>query len=62
MREYREAATSIPSPEVLTNLAIALHATGQKDQAEELLKKALRYKPSYRKAAQALDYVQENRN
>jgi O-antigen ligase len=61
-REYSEAATSIPSPEVITNLAIALHATGRKAQAEELLKQALRYNPDYRKAASALRYVQKNRN
>jgi len=61
-REYSEAAISIPSPEVLTNLAMALHATGQKDQAEELLKRALRYNPDYQKAARALDYVQRSRD
>jgi len=61
-REYSEAANSIPSPEVLTNLAMALHATGEKDHAEELLKKALRYNPDYQKAARALDYVRRNRD
>jgi tetratricopeptide (TPR) repeat protein len=55
---YSLAASRIPSAEVLTNLAAAQIATGKKKEAEELVRRALRYDPQYTKAQQALQYLE----
>ncbi len=55
---YSLAAGRIPSAEVLTNLAAAQIAANKKAEAEELLRRALRYDPQYNKAQQALQYLE----
>jgi O-antigen ligase len=57
MREYEAAATRVPCPEVLTNLAAAAMARKDNEKAERLLTTALRYNPKYWKAIRALRYV-----
>jgi tetratricopeptide (TPR) repeat protein len=56
-RQYERAARYLPSPELLTNEAVALMAAGEKRRAQELLEKALRYNPNYVNAARALEYL-----
>jgi len=55
--KYEIVVRETPSPESLTNLATAYMASGRPDEARKLLKTALRYNPWYRKASQALRYL-----
>jgi O-antigen ligase len=54
VRCYEVAARSIPSPEVLTNLASAHMAANEAEKARGYLQTALRYNAHYGKAHQAL--------
>ncbi len=55
--KYEVVVREAPSPESLTNLATAYMASGRPAEARKLLKTALRYNPWYRKASQALRYL-----
>jgi O-antigen ligase len=57
LREYEAAAKKLPSPEVLTNLAVAAMAREETDKAERSLETALRYNPEYGKAVRALQFL-----
>ncbi len=59
-RQYERAARYLPSPEVLTNEAVALLATGETQRAQALLEAALRYNPNYQNAARALEYLKKS--
>ena len=48
-----EAAARAPCPEVMTNLAVALMASGNRAEANQLLEAALRYNASYDNARRA---------
>jgi O-antigen ligase len=59
--DYRQAAARGPCPEVMTNLAVALMASGNRAEAAQLLEAALRYNASYDKAIRALNYLRRSR-
>ncbi|MBI3939612.1 MAG: O-antigen ligase family protein [Acidobacteria bacterium] len=54
---YRKAATSVPSPEVLTNMAAAYLTLNDFDRARPLLETALRYNPNFPRAREAMAYL-----
>ncbi len=57
-RQYERAARYLPSPELLTNEAAALMATGERQRARALLETALRYNPNYANAANLLKHLE----
>ncbi len=59
-RQYERAARYLPSPELLTNEAAALLATGETQRARALAQTALRYNPNYQNAARLLEYLETN--
>lgn len=59
-QQYERAARYIPSPEILTNQAVALVASGDKGQARELLKRALAYNPNYAPARRASELLEKD--
>lgn len=61
MESYQRAVESIPSPEILTNLAAAHLAREETETAERYLDRALRYDRRYEKARQARRYIEDNR-
>ncbi len=61
VESYQRAAESIPSPEVLTNLAAAHLARDETEAAERYIGLALKYDHRYEKARQALRYIEDNR-
>ncbi len=60
VEQYERASTYIPSPEVLTNLAVAHLEANEFEQARTSLHTALRYNPSYLPARQALKSLEDN--
>lgn len=57
VEHYRQAAHQLPSPEGYTNLAAALIAAREPEEATEVLQKALRYNPKHVPAQQALEAI-----
>jgi O-antigen ligase len=55
---YSKGAFFAPSPELYTNLAAAYMALEKRDRAKECLDLALGYAPRYRKARQALKFLE----
>jgi tetratricopeptide (TPR) repeat protein len=61
VKSYSRGVVFSPSPELYTNLAAAYMAIGQKQKAKGCLDLALSYAPTYRKARQALRFLESEK-